>query len=145
MKVWGFVLPQCLFFESRGILCCHCLSVLNFERVNKVVLRYILEHLRENVKRRQTHIKSSYDEPLLEPRSRKFDDLVFQSKELTMILYRAYDNVMAEIEEYKAKSKGKCFLSHEDALLDEINDLQSPSHIRIRRHFKNRFGSNIEK
>ncbi|RYQ84670.1 hypothetical protein Ahy_B10g104126 [Arachis hypogaea] len=35
---------------------------------------------------------------------------------------------MAEMQEYKVKSKGKYLLSHEDASLDDINDLQSPSH-----------------
>ncbi|RYR01253.1 hypothetical protein Ahy_B06g080124 isoform B [Arachis hypogaea] len=34
---------QCLLFESRGILCRHSLSVLSFERVDKVSPRYILE------------------------------------------------------------------------------------------------------
>ncbi|RYR39861.1 hypothetical protein Ahy_A09g045495 [Arachis hypogaea] len=37
----------------------------------------------------------------------------------------AYDNVMIEMQEYKAKSKEKYFLSHEDAFLDQINNLQS--------------------
>ncbi|RYR37245.1 hypothetical protein Ahy_A09g042165 [Arachis hypogaea] len=34
---------QCLLFESRRILCRHPLSVLSFERVNKVSPRYILK------------------------------------------------------------------------------------------------------
>ncbi|RYQ79576.1 hypothetical protein Ahy_Scaffold5g107803 isoform B [Arachis hypogaea] len=74
---------QCLLFESKGILCRHSLSALSFERVNKVSLRYILERWSKNVKRRHTHIKSSHDEPLFEPR---------RSEELTGILHRAYDN-----------------------------------------------------
>ncbi|RYR24856.1 hypothetical protein Ahy_B02g058406 [Arachis hypogaea] len=58
----------------------------------------------KNVKRRHTHIKSSQDEPLLKPRSKRFDNLVFysrkiyefasESEELTEILHRAFDNVM---------------------------------------------------
>ncbi|RYR25281.1 hypothetical protein Ahy_B02g058965 [Arachis hypogaea] len=67
---------QCLLSESRGILCHHCLSALSFEKVDKLAPRYILEHWSKNVKRRHTHIKSSHDEPLLEPRSRRFDDLI---------------------------------------------------------------------
>ncbi|RYR10708.1 hypothetical protein Ahy_B05g079187 isoform B [Arachis hypogaea] len=55
---------QYLLFESKGILCHHCLSALSFERS-------------KNVKRMHTHIKSSHDEPLLESRSRRFDDLMF--------------------------------------------------------------------
>ncbi|RYR64034.1 hypothetical protein Ahy_A03g010185 [Arachis hypogaea] len=60
---------QCLLFESRGILYRHSLSVLNFERVDKVAPKYILERWSKNIKRRHTHIKSSQDEPLLELRN----------------------------------------------------------------------------
>ncbi|RYR60289.1 hypothetical protein Ahy_A04g017366 [Arachis hypogaea] len=67
---------QCLLFESRGILCRRTLSVLSFERVTKVSLRYILKRWSKNVKRRHTHIKSSHDEPLLAPRSKRSDKLL---------------------------------------------------------------------
>ncbi|RYR36389.1 hypothetical protein Ahy_A09g041349 [Arachis hypogaea] len=66
-------------FESRNILCRHSLSIPSFERVDNVTPRYILERWSKNIKRRHTHIKSSQDEPLLEPRSKRFDDLVFWS------------------------------------------------------------------
>ncbi|RYQ85577.1 hypothetical protein Ahy_B10g105145 [Arachis hypogaea] len=82
--------------------------------------------------RRHTHIKSSHDEPLLEPKSRRFDDLVFRSQnicefvsefeELTGILHHAYNNSMVEMQEHKAKSKEKCSFFHDDASLD-INKL----------------------
>ncbi|RYR28228.1 hypothetical protein Ahy_B01g052350 [Arachis hypogaea] len=88
---------QCLLFESSGILCHHSLSVLSFERVDKVALKYILERWSKNIKRRHTHIKSGQEEPLLEQRSKRFDDLVFrshnicefasESEELTRILH----------------------------------------------------------
>ncbi|QHN97155.1 Protein FAR-RED ELONGATED HYPOCOTYL [Arachis hypogaea] len=88
---------HCLLFESRGILCRHSLSVLSFERVDNVAPKYILERWSKNIKRRHTHIKSSQDEPVLEPRSKRFDELMFQShnisefasksKELTGILH----------------------------------------------------------
>ncbi|RYR67383.1 hypothetical protein Ahy_A03g013721 [Arachis hypogaea] len=146
---------QCLLFESRGILCRHALSVLSFERVAQVSPRYILERLSKKVKRRHTHIKSSHDEPLLEPRSKKFDELVFrlqnickfasESEELTAILHRAYDNVMVEMEELKAKRKGICSLSHEDANLESVNELQSPPRVRTRGRPKNRLGSKLDK
>ncbi|RYR25733.1 hypothetical protein Ahy_B02g059718 [Arachis hypogaea] len=64
---------QCLLFESRGILCRHALSVLSFEQVSQVSPRYILERWSKKVKRQHTHIKSNHDEPLLEPRSKRFD------------------------------------------------------------------------
>ncbi|RYR61046.1 hypothetical protein Ahy_A04g018146 [Arachis hypogaea] len=146
---------RCLLFESSGILCRHSLSVLSFERVDNVALKYILERWSKNIKRRHTHIKSSQDEPLLEPRSNRFDDLVFrshnicefasESEELNRILHRAFDNVMAEMQEYQERSKEKSLLSHEEATLSNVNDLQSPPCVRTRGRPKNRFGSNLEK
>ncbi|RYR50343.1 hypothetical protein Ahy_A07g036938 isoform A [Arachis hypogaea] len=146
---------QCLLFESRGILRRHALSVLSFEQVSQVSPRYILERWSKKVKRRHTHIKSSHDEPLLEPRSKRFDELVFcsqnickfasESEELTAIMHRAYDTIMVEMEELKAKRKGTSSLSHEDANLESINELQSPPRIRKRGRPKNRLGSKLDK
>ncbi|RYR02136.1 hypothetical protein Ahy_B06g080967 [Arachis hypogaea] len=146
---------QCLLFESRGILCRHSLSVLSFKRVDNVAPKYILERWSKNIKRRHTHIKSSQDEPLLELRSKRFDDLVFQShniceftsesEELTRILHGAFDKVMAEMQEYQEISKRKILLSHEEGTLSDVNDLQSPPHIKTRGRPKNRLGSNLEK
>ncbi|RYR43663.1 hypothetical protein Ahy_A08g040059 [Arachis hypogaea] len=146
---------QCLLFESRGILCRHALSVLSFEQVSQVSPRYILERWSKKVKRQHTHIKSSHDEPLMEPRSKRFDQLVFrsqnicefasESEELTAILHRTYDNVMAKMEALKAKRNGTSSLSHEDANLESINELQSPPRIRTRGRPKNRLGSKLEK
>ncbi|QHN93497.1 Protein FAR-RED ELONGATED HYPOCOTYL [Arachis hypogaea] len=146
---------ECLLFESRGILCRHALIVLSFEQASQVSPRYILERWSKKIKRRHTHIKSSHDEPLMEPRSKRFDQLVFrsqnicefasESEELTAILHRAYDNVMAEMEALKAKRKGTSSLSHEDANLESVNELQSPPRIRTRGRPKNRLGSKLEK
>ncbi|RYR15156.1 hypothetical protein Ahy_B04g071881 [Arachis hypogaea] len=126
---------QCLLFESRGILCHHSLSILSFERMDNVALKYILEHWSKNIKRRHTHIMSSQDEPLLEPRSKRFDDLVFQlhnicefafeSEELTRILHRAFDKVMVEMQEYQERSKGKSSLCHEEVTLSDVNDFKA--------------------
>ncbi|RYR68223.1 hypothetical protein Ahy_A03g014703 [Arachis hypogaea] len=146
---------HCLLFESRGILCHHSLSVLSIERVDNVALKYILERWSKNIKRRHTHIKSSQDEPILEPRSKRFDELVFrshnicefasESEELTRILHRAFDKVMVEMEEYQERRKGKSLLTHEEAILSNVNDLQSPPRIKTRGRAKNRLGSNLEK
>ncbi|RYR62041.1 hypothetical protein Ahy_A04g019362 [Arachis hypogaea] len=108
---------QCLLFKSTGILCRHSLSVLSFELVDNMAPKYTLEHWSKNIKRRHTHIKSSKDEPLLKPRSERFDNLVFrwhniyefafESEELTGILHWAFDNVMAEIQNIKREAKKK--------------------------------------
>ncbi|QHO49921.1 Transposon protein [Arachis hypogaea] len=91
----------------------------------------------------------------MEPRIKRFDQLVFrsqnifkfasESEELTAILHRAYDNVMVEMESLKAKRKGTSSLSHEDANLKSINELQSPPRIRTRGRPKNRLGSKLDK
>ncbi|RYQ96350.1 hypothetical protein Ahy_B08g092081 [Arachis hypogaea] len=129
--------------------------VLSFKRVDNVAPKYILGRWSKNIKRRHTHIKSSQDEPLLEPRSKRFDELVFQShnicefasefEELTRILHRAFDKVMNEMQEYQERSKGKSLLSHEEATLSDVNDLQSPPRIKTRGWPNNRLGSNLEK
>ncbi|RYQ96345.1 hypothetical protein Ahy_B08g092073 [Arachis hypogaea] len=146
---------HCLLFESRGILCRHSLSVLSFERVDNVAPKYILECWSKNIKRRHTRIKNSQDEPLLEPRSKRFEELVFQShniyefasesEELIGILHQAFDKVMAEIEEYQEKSKGKSLLTHEEATLSNVNDLQNPPRVKTRGQPKNKLGSNLKK
>ncbi|RYR67253.1 hypothetical protein Ahy_A03g013559 [Arachis hypogaea] len=142
---------HCLLFESRGILCRHSLSVLSFERVDNVALKYILERWSKNIKRRHTHIKSSQDEPLLEPRSKRFDKLhnicefTSESEELTEILHRAFNKVMAEMEEYQERRKRKSLLTDEEATLSNVNDLQSPPCVKTRGRPKNRLVSNLEK
>ncbi|XP_016199853.1 protein FAR-RED ELONGATED HYPOCOTYL 3-like [Arachis ipaensis] len=146
---------QCLLFDSRGILCRHSLSVLIFERVDNVAPKYILECWSKNIKRRHTHIKISQDEFLLELRSKRFDELVFrshntcefvsESEELTGILHRAFDKVKVEMQEYQERSKGKSLLSHEEATLSDVNDLQSLPRVKTRGWPKNRLESNLEK
>ncbi|RYR34010.1 hypothetical protein Ahy_A10g048723 [Arachis hypogaea] len=138
-----------------GILCRHSLSVLSFKRVDNMAPKYILEYWSKNIKRKHTHIKKSQDEPLLEPRSKRLDNLVFWShnickfasefEELTEILHRAFDKVMAEMQEYQERSKGKSSLSHEEATLSDVNDLQSPPCVKTRGGLKNRLGSNLER
>ncbi|QHN78379.1 Transposon protein [Arachis hypogaea] len=68
-----------------------------------------------------------------------------ESEELTAILHRAYDNIMVEMELLKAKRKGTSSLSHEDANLESVNELQSPPRIRTRGRPKNRLGSKLDK
>ncbi|RYR12225.1 hypothetical protein Ahy_B04g069754 [Arachis hypogaea] len=45
---------------------------------------------------------------------------------------------MAEMQEYQAKSKSKFSLSHEDAMLNDVNELQSPPRVKTRGRPKNR-------
>ncbi|RYQ90655.1 hypothetical protein Ahy_B09g096689 isoform C [Arachis hypogaea] len=67
-----------------------------------------------------------------------------ESEDLTGILHRAFDKVMAEVEEYQERSKEKSLLTHEEATLSNVNDL-SPPRVKTRGRPKNRLGSNMEK
>ncbi|RYR14769.1 hypothetical protein Ahy_B04g071459 [Arachis hypogaea] len=135
--------------QVRGYLRLSCsrgkmpMLIIRVERdtVPSRTKRVKLRTSKPSVKRRHIHIKSSHDEALMEPRSKRFDQL----DELTVILHRAYDNVMAEMESLKAKRKGTSSLSHEDANLESVNELQSPPRIRTRGRPKNRLGSKLDK
>ncbi|RYR12899.1 hypothetical protein Ahy_B04g070184 isoform D [Arachis hypogaea] len=52
---------ECNLFESAGVLCCHCLVVLSFYKVNKVPSCYILRRWSKKIKRKHTYINSSHD------------------------------------------------------------------------------------
>ncbi|XP_057737997.1 uncharacterized protein LOC130955191 [Arachis stenosperma] len=66
-------------------------------------------------------------------------------EELIAILHRAYDNVIVEMEELKAKRNETYSLSHEDANLESVNELQSPPRVRTRGRPKNRLSSKLDK
>ncbi|RYR67021.1 hypothetical protein Ahy_A03g013242 [Arachis hypogaea] len=68
-----------------------------------------------------------------------------QSEELIVILHCAYDNVMVEMQELKAKRNGTCSLSHKDANLKSVNELQSPPRVRTIGRPKYRLGSKLDK
>ncbi|KAL4293886.1 hypothetical protein AHAS_Ahas18G0172900 [Arachis hypogaea] len=52
---------ECNLFESSSILCCHCLVVFLYYKVNKVPACYILARWSKNINRKHTYIKSSDD------------------------------------------------------------------------------------
>ncbi|MED6117320.1 hypothetical protein PIB30_108836, partial [Stylosanthes scabra] len=74
-----------------------------------------------------------------------------KSKGWTAIVHRGLDRILSEMQEYEeeekeqAKERGKTTISHEDCSLNEINDHQSPQHVRSRGHPRKRLGSNLEK
>ncbi|QHO23063.1 Protein FAR-RED IMPAIRED RESPONSE [Arachis hypogaea] len=114
---------HCLLFESRGILCRHSLSVLSFERVDNVAPKYILKRWSKNIKKGGIHTLRA----------------------AKMNLYWSQE-VMAEMEEYQERSKGKSLLiTHEEATLSNVNDLQNLPRVKTRGWPKNRLGSNLEK
>ncbi|MED6227349.1 hypothetical protein PIB30_112690, partial [Stylosanthes scabra] len=106
--------------------------------------RYVLERWSKNVRRNHTNISSSYDEPVLDKRTQRYNGALSRSFEAcqvgsksegrTAILHRGLDRIFSELQEYdeeekeNAKEKRKTTISHEDCTLNDINDLQSPQH-----------------
>ncbi|MED6137898.1 hypothetical protein PIB30_069336 [Stylosanthes scabra] len=91
--------------------------VLSYERVDNIPQCYILERWSKNIKRRHTSIKSSYDEPSLEPRNMNYDvhcEVASGCEVLTAMVHSAYDKLEADMKEYKAKRDVQSILRHED-------------------------------
>ncbi|MED6125379.1 hypothetical protein PIB30_068030 [Stylosanthes scabra] len=135
--------------------------VLSDERVDKVDSRYVLERWSKNVKRNHTNIRSSYDEPVLDETTQRYNGALSRCFEACQvgaasngriaIVHRGLDRIFNELEQYEeeekeqAKEKGKTTLSHEDCTVSDMNDLQSPQHVRSRGRPRKRLGSNLEK
>ncbi|MED6155684.1 hypothetical protein PIB30_007193 [Stylosanthes scabra] len=129
--------------------------VLSYERIDSIPQCYILERWCKNIKRKHTSIKSSYDEPSLEPRNINYDGMISRSKVhceavsgcevLTAMVYSAYDKLETDMKEYKANSDVQSILRHEDGSVKMINDLQTPTHVRSRGRSKKRLRSTLEK
>ncbi|MED6165478.1 hypothetical protein PIB30_099885 [Stylosanthes scabra] len=131
--------------------------VLSYERVDRISPTYILERWSKNgiIKRRYTSINSSYDAPVLQPRTQRYNGMISRSyisaedasefEVLTAKYHRGLDNLDVEMKEFKAKLKENPTIIHEDGSLSEMNDLQSPTHVRSRGRPKKRLGSNTDK
>ncbi|MED6132796.1 hypothetical protein PIB30_022108 [Stylosanthes scabra] len=115
--------------------------VLCHEQVDRVCSRYILSRWSKTVKRNHTSIRSSYDEPILDERRVLYKGLLShgiemsefgcESKGLAAILHRAYDKAYEEMVDFKAKEKEvQTGVTHHEGSLDEMDDLQSPTHVR---------------
>ncbi|MED6142519.1 hypothetical protein PIB30_114589, partial [Stylosanthes scabra] len=89
--------------------------VLGYERVDRISPDYILERWSKNcvVNRRHTSIKSSYDAPVLQPRTKRYNGMISRSytsaeealefEALTTRYHHVLDNFDAEMKEFKAK------------------------------------------
>ncbi|MED6168519.1 hypothetical protein PIB30_012246 [Stylosanthes scabra] len=131
--------------------------VLGYERVDNISPIYILGRWSKNVivNRSHTSIKSRYDAPVLDERTKRYNGIISRTytsveeasgfEVLTAKYHLALDKLDAEMKEFKAKLKENPTIIHEDGSLNEINDLQSPPHVRSRGRPKKRLGSNTEK
>ncbi|MED6115550.1 hypothetical protein PIB30_091739, partial [Stylosanthes scabra] len=103
---------------------------------------------------RHTSIKSSYDAPVLHPRTKRYNGMIscsYTSAEeaskfeaLTTRYHHVLDNFDAEMKEFKAKLKENSNIIYEDGSLSQMNDLQSPTHVTSRGRPKKRLGANTD-
>ncbi|MED6142296.1 hypothetical protein PIB30_112251, partial [Stylosanthes scabra] len=131
--------------------------VLGHEGVDRISPSYILDRWSKNgiVKRRHMSIKSSYDAPVFQPRTKRYNGMISRSyisaeeasefEVLTAKYHHCLDKLDAEMKEFKARLKENPSIIYEDGSLSETNDLQSPTHVKSRGRPKKRLGSNTEK
>ncbi|MED6162910.1 hypothetical protein PIB30_074970 [Stylosanthes scabra] len=129
------------------------------ERVPGFVVYEVGEDIspkRRNIyKRRHTSIKSSYNEPSLEPRNINYDVMISRAKVhyedasgndvLTAMVHSAYDKLEADMKEYKRNSEVECTVRHNDGSMKLLTELQTPKPIRSRGRPKKRLGSALDK
>ncbi|MED6119183.1 hypothetical protein PIB30_009583 [Stylosanthes scabra] len=118
---------------------------------------YILQRWSKNgiVNRRHTSIRSSYDAPVLGQRTMRYNGMIARSfisveeasefEVLTTKYHAGMDKLDAEMKDFNAKLRENPSIVLEDGSLSEINDLQSPPHVRSRGRPKKRLGSITEK
>ncbi|MED6142019.1 hypothetical protein PIB30_109302, partial [Stylosanthes scabra] len=123
--------------------------------------RYVLERWSKKVKRNHTNISSSYDEPVLDETTQRYNGALSRcfeacqvgskSEGRTVIVHRGLDRIFSELQQYEeeekeqVKERGTTTISHKDFSPNEINNLQSPQHVRSRGRPRKRLGSNLEK
>jgi len=90
----------CRFFESRGILCKHAISVLTtFEDVDLLPKKYFLNRWRKDLKRPYKLIKSSYDPLSGNPTADRYAELSKNVLKLAAIVAPNVDHCM-EVQKY---------------------------------------------
>ncbi|MED6199035.1 hypothetical protein PIB30_072174 [Stylosanthes scabra] len=82
-------------------------ALLSNQRVDKVDQRYVLQCWSKNVKRNHTSISSSYDEPVLDERTQRYNGALYRcfeacqvgskSKGRTAIVHRGLDRIFSEL------------------------------------------------
>ncbi|XP_041004104.1 protein FAR-RED ELONGATED HYPOCOTYL 3-like [Juglans microcarpa x Juglans regia] len=66
----------CALFEMRGIVCRHALNVCQMNKIHALPEKYLLDRWRNDLKRRYTVVKSSYDDLRQNADSRKYEFVV---------------------------------------------------------------------
>ncbi|XP_021751742.1 protein FAR1-RELATED SEQUENCE 1-like [Chenopodium quinoa] len=64
---------ECRKFETHGIICKHCIRVLDQNMVFKIPTKYMLDRWRKDIVRKHTRVKVAYHDPTQTPEVKKFN------------------------------------------------------------------------
>ena len=99
---------NCRFFEFRGILCRHQITVLFHMKIDQVPNKYILKRWCKNIKRSHTKVRINYDNRLVKPETQRFDKMYKVFNEVADLAIDSEDKcekVVAQIIELKGEFK----------------------------------------
>nr|POE84351.1 isoform 2 of protein far1-related sequence 2 [Quercus suber] len=99
---------NCRFFEFRGILCRHQITVLFHMKIDQVPNKYILKRWCNNIKRSHTKVRINYDNRLVKPKTQRFDKMYKVFNEVADLAVDSDDKcekVVARILELKGEFK----------------------------------------
>ncbi|XP_058217284.1 protein FAR-RED ELONGATED HYPOCOTYL 3-like [Rhododendron vialii] len=98
---------NCQFFESKGMVCAHTISVWSKKKLEEVPEKYVLRRWMKNLVRSHTKVKVSYVEWQCEPEFARFDRMLKVFKEaadVAMYSTANTDRMVARLKEIKAEN-----------------------------------------
>ncbi|XP_040992240.1 protein FAR1-RELATED SEQUENCE 4-like isoform X4 [Juglans microcarpa x Juglans regia] len=104
----------CALFEMRGIFCRHAFSVYNMKNINVLPKKYILDRWRNDLKRRYTLVKSSYDDLQGNTNARRYEVVVKRCLKLATRVSPSdehYNAFLRHLDEFEPKCEGLTFES----------------------------------
>lgn len=99
---------NCRLFESRGILCKHCIVVFLEKGIDRLPENYILKRWSKVVKRCHTKVRISYDKSATKPEARRYDNMCnefFELAELAQDSEERYEKVLEIVRRLKGEFK----------------------------------------
>ncbi|XP_021749729.1 protein FAR1-RELATED SEQUENCE 6-like [Chenopodium quinoa] len=105
---------DCRRFEAHGILCKHCIRVLDKNKVVKIPDKYIVDRWRKDIVRKHTRVRVAYYDPTRTPEVKKFnnmmnvfepicDDAAVADDETVDIVVKALSKLHSEVKERRKK------------------------------------------
>ncbi|CAL5189738.1 unnamed protein product [Lathyrus oleraceus] len=127
---------ECSLFEFR--MCRHVLSVCSQERIISLPEKYVLTRWKNNIKRKHSYIKTSYDLTELKPQMDRFDKLCknfYKVAELAAESEETTEDLNETLNLFSSNMSTKDSAFIEENLNDDFNPINSNS-IRSPKHVK---------